>query len=68
MILKAARDYNIDLTESFMVGDSENDIKAGIAAGCKSILIDNEKNNNDKDYGQIDTLSSIMQFVLTYLK
>lgn len=68
MILKAARDYNIDLTESFMVGDSENDIKAGIAAGCKSILIDNEKNNNDKDYGQIDTFSSIMQFVLTYLK
>ena len=41
MLLKAAKDFNIDLTQSFMVGDSDNDIKAGIAAGCKSILINN---------------------------
>ena len=41
MLLKAARDFNIDLSKSWMIGDSENDIKAGIAAGCKTVLIGN---------------------------
>ena len=34
MFLNAARDFNIDLSRSYMIGDSERDIKAGIAAGC----------------------------------
>ena len=34
MLLKAAIDYNIDLSQSYMIGDGENDIKAGKAAGC----------------------------------
>ncbi len=40
LLLKAAEDYNIDLAQSWMIGDSDNDIKAGEAAGCKSVLID----------------------------
>ena len=39
MILKAAEDFNIDLSQSYMVGDSIRDIKAGKAAGCKSALV-----------------------------
>lgn len=39
MLLKAAKDFNIDLSQSWMIGDGENDIKAGIAAGCKTALI-----------------------------
>lgn len=42
MLLKAAKDYNIDLSQSYMVGDSENDVTAGIAAGCKSVLLGSE--------------------------
>ncbi len=42
MLLKAAEDYNIDLSRSWMVGDSGNDVKAGMAAGCSTILIDSE--------------------------
>ena len=42
MLLKAAKDYNIDLSQSYMVGDSENDIVAGEAAGCKSVLLGDE--------------------------
>jgi len=38
MLLKAAKDYNIDLSQSYMIGDSENDVLAGEAAGCKTIL------------------------------
>ncbi len=62
MLLKAAEDYNIDLSESFMVGDRENDIKCGLAAGCKSILI-----GGGEDYGQTDTVTSIAEFAEKYL-
>ena len=33
MILRAAQDHNVDLTESFLVGDKRSDIEAGKAAG-----------------------------------
>lgn len=40
MILQAAKDFNIDLSQSFMIGDGKNDILAGNAAGLKeSILV-----------------------------
>ena len=39
MLLKAAKDFNIDLSKSFMIGDSDIDVQAGINAGCKSIKI-----------------------------
>ena len=42
MLLKAAEDLNIDLNQSYMVGDGENDIKAGKAAGCKTVLLNTE--------------------------
>ncbi len=33
MILKAAREYNLDLSESVLIGNNESDIKAGENAG-----------------------------------
>lgn len=39
MLLKAAEDFNIDLENSWMIGDGKNDIKAGKNAGCKTALI-----------------------------
>jgi histidinol-phosphate phosphatase family protein len=39
LLLKAAADLNIDLNRSFMVGDSLVDIKAGKAAGVRTILV-----------------------------
>jgi D,D-heptose 1,7-bisphosphate phosphatase len=41
MILRAAKDFSIDLSASYMVGDILNDVEAGKAAGCKAILLDN---------------------------
>ena len=40
MLLRAARELNIDLKHSFMVGDRWRDIDCGHAAGCATILID----------------------------
>jgi D-glycero-D-manno-heptose 1,7-bisphosphate phosphatase len=37
----AAKELNIDLSESWMIGDILNDTEAGNLAGCKTILIDN---------------------------
>lgn len=39
MLLAAARKWNIDLAQSWMVGDRESDILAGRAAGCRTILL-----------------------------
>jgi D-glycero-D-manno-heptose 1,7-bisphosphate phosphatase len=40
MLLRAARELNIDLRRSFMVGDRWRDIDCGHAAGCTTILVD----------------------------
>lgn len=39
MLLQAAREHDIDLWESWMVGDSEKDVEAGRRAGCRTIQI-----------------------------
>lgn len=43
MLLKAAEEYNIDLSNSWMIGDSKNDILCGKNAGCKTGYIGEEK-------------------------
>jgi len=40
LILSAAKEFDIDLTKSFMVGDRWRDVSAGQAAGCKCFFID----------------------------
>ena len=39
MIFKAAEKYNIDLSQSYMVGDDERDVEAGKNAGCIPIFL-----------------------------
>ena len=36
MLLQAAKDFNIDLRQSWIIGDGEHDEKAGEAAGCRT--------------------------------
>lgn len=43
MLLQAADDFNIDLSQSYMIGDSKADIDAGKAANCKTIFLSDEK-------------------------
>ena len=40
LLLQAARELNIDLSRSWMVGDILNDVEAGHRAGCRSVLLD----------------------------
>lgn len=39
MILKAAKDLNIDLSKSFIIGDKTGDLEAGRLAGVNPILV-----------------------------
>ncbi|MBG83284.1 MAG: hypothetical protein CMJ40_01925 [Phycisphaerae bacterium] len=43
MLTQAAEDHDIDLKSSWMVGDQERDVEAGMAAGCRSIRLANDK-------------------------
>jgi D-glycero-D-manno-heptose 1,7-bisphosphate phosphatase len=40
LIVQAAEDWEIDLSNSFVIGDRWKDIVAGQTAGCKTIFID----------------------------
>lgn len=39
LLINAAKDYGIDLSKSFMIGDRWKDIDAGKNAGCKTIWV-----------------------------
>lgn len=39
LLFRAGKDYRIDLSRAVFVGDAERDIKAGKAAGCKTVLV-----------------------------
>lgn len=48
MLTQAAKEFNIDLSQSWMIGDSESDIIVGNNMGCKTALITLDQ----VDYGQ----------------
>ena len=57
LLLQAASDFNINLEQSWMIGDGKNDIQAGKNAGCKTVLI------GDDEFGQDITVYSLLEFV-----
>ena len=57
LLLKAAKDFNIDLSESYMIGDSHRDVEAGANAGVKkSIKVEENKKN-----GLLETIKEIVE-------
>ena len=57
LLIQAAEELNIDLEKSWMIGDGQNDILAGINAGCKTALI------GEENFGQDITVDSLLAFV-----
>lgn len=45
LFYKAAEKYNIDISKSYMIGDNERDIQAGMSAGCKKSFKVDEKHS-----------------------
>jgi D-glycero-D-manno-heptose 1,7-bisphosphate phosphatase len=48
MILRAARDWSIDVGRSWMIGDMSTDVEAGISAGCRAIRIGSDVTGIEK--------------------
>lgn len=46
LLLRAAKDFNIDLSQSYMIGDDSRDVEAGQNAGVKdSLMVETNKEN-----------------------
>ena len=66
LILAAAFELRIDLSNSFMVGDRWRDIEAGRSAGCKTCFIDyryDEQLRSTPDY-RVNSLLDLTQIIL----
>lgn len=62
MLLKVAEDFNIDLSQSWIIGDGENDVKVGKVAGCKTALLGRD------DYGQDVIVESLIGWCEQFIK
>lgn len=71
MLKHAEIDFDLDLKESFMIGDKRSDILAGHAAGCKTILVltghgkeESSKNELEVDFISVDLYEGVKDIVL----
>jgi D-glycero-D-manno-heptose 1,7-bisphosphate phosphatase len=48
MLLDAARELGIDLSSSWMIGDTDSDVLAGSAAGCQTLLVVNRESDHKR--------------------
>lgn len=67
MLFSAARDWEIDLQQSFMVGDRWRDVEAGRRAGCKTIFINyeyDEPNPPAADF-ETDSLTNAADWIIS---
>ena len=57
LLIQAAKDFNIDLSQSYMIGDNVTDVESGKNAGCKeSIMVETNKKGV-----LLDTVKKIIQ-------
>ena len=59
MLYMAQRDYSLNLTKGFLIGDDERDIEAGESARVKSILVNDE-------YTVLNAVNDIVEGRLTW--
>lgn len=63
MLLMAAEKWGIDLSRSYMVGDTDADTQAGAAAGCRTILLRAPYNHGVAADFIIDDLAELPKIV-----
>jgi D-glycero-D-manno-heptose 1,7-bisphosphate phosphatase len=67
MLIEAAKKHNIDLTQSYMIGDSGRDIEAGQKAGCTTIGVHTGKDITTSEVQPdfvFDNLFDAVEFIL----
>ncbi|QHW35058.1 HAD family hydrolase [Paenibacillus rhizovicinus] len=64
MLLKAVREYDINLDSSILIGDKESDIQAGKKAGVnKNVLLNQQNDNHNKSSLADVIIHSLMQII-----
>jgi len=65
MIFEACNELNLDLENSFMVGDRWRDIDAGKNANCKTILLKSQtiENMKSKPDFEIESLTELLNII-----
>lgn len=66
LIFRAAREHDIDITISYMVGNSRSDVMAGVAAGCRlNFLLGGEKGSLAKNgILSVDSMEDAAEIIL----
>lgn len=65
MLLEGAREWDLDLSRSFMVGDRRTDAEAGRRAGCKTLLIRTEENRDARPDYWAEDLADACRIILS---
>jgi len=65
MLLRAQRDWDIDIAHSFIVGDTPRDIEAGHAAGVNAVLISEPVAGATGDALHASDLAQAAELILT---
>jgi D,D-heptose 1,7-bisphosphate phosphatase len=58
MLLQAARDLQLDLSQSWLIGDQARDVQAGRAAGCRTVLITHGTDDPASDEADVTEMAS----------
>ncbi len=64
LLFEAAKKCNIDLKDSFLIGDQGKDVEAGRCAGCTTILIDCPYNKKQDSDFKVSDLYSAVEIIL----
>lgn len=70
MLIEASKELDIDLSESYMIGDRWSDIEAGQRAGCKNTFFIDYGYKEKKPSGEfilVESLSDCVQIILESL-
>jgi D-glycero-D-manno-heptose 1,7-bisphosphate phosphatase len=68
MLLQAAKDHDIDLKWSFLVGDRWRDVAAGQAVGCSCFFVDYryDEKRPEKPYVPVKSLPEAVALILSH--
>lgn len=69
MLLRAAKEFHLDLRQSWMVGDKMSDVEAGHRAGTKTVLIESKGQAEMSQYKpptfRVSTFPEVVDSILT---
>ncbi len=65
MLLRAARRLNLDLESSWMIGDTPADVEAGRRAGCRTVLVGDDRIHTMAEQRRPDFFADTLEYAVT---